>query len=104
VFEVNAVNYGAPQIRERVLFIGNREEQLIEFPEPTHGPTAEAPDRLPFTSLGEALEDFHEDTPVLMDFSPRKKHYLAQVPPGGNWRMLPPEVAEESMGRAYFAK
>lgn len=104
VFEVNAANYGAPQIRERVLFIGNREGQLIEFPEPTHGPTAEAPDRLPFTSLGEALAEFHEDNPVLMDFSPRKKHYLAQVPPGGNWRMLPPEIAEESMGRAYFAK
>ncbi|NIQ04706.1 MAG: DNA cytosine methyltransferase, partial [Candidatus Korarchaeota archaeon] len=24
IFETNAVNYGAPQIRERVFFIGNR--------------------------------------------------------------------------------
>jgi DNA (cytosine-5)-methyltransferase 1 len=103
-FEVNAVNYGAPQLRERVIFIGTREGHLIDFPDPTHGPTDEAPDRLPFSTLGEALEGFEEARPVLMDFSPRKKRYLAQVPPGGNWRMLPPEIAQESMGRAYFAK
>ncbi len=36
-FEVNAVNYGAPQLRERALFIGNRLNRLVEFPEP---PTA----------------------------------------------------------------
>lgn len=103
-FEVNAVNYGAPQLRERVLFIGTREGQLIDFPAPTHGPTSEHPNRLPFTTLGDALDGFNEDAPVLMDFSPRKKAYLAQVPPGGNWRMLPEDIAQESMGRAYFAK
>lgn len=104
IFEVNAVNYGAPQLRERALFIGTREGHLIDFPQPSHGPTPEAPDRLPYTSLGTALQDFSEANPVVMDFSPRKKRYLSMVPPGGNWRMLPPEVAEESMGRAYFAK
>ena len=104
IFEVNAVNYGAPQLRERVLFIGNREGHSIDFPQPTHGPTAECPDRLPFTSLGAVLEGFREDEPVIMDFSPRKKKYLSLIPPGGNWRMLPPDVAEQSMGRAYFAK
>lgn len=103
-FEVNAVNYGAPQLRERVLFIGNREGTLVNFPVPTHGPTEEQPDRIPFTTLGEALDGLHEDNPVLMDFSPRKKEFLRLVPPGGNWRMLPPDVAQESMGRAYFAK
>ncbi len=39
-----------------------------------------------------------------MDFSPRKKRYLTMVPPGGNWRSLPSEVAQASMGKAYFAK
>src|SRR5213078_9209 len=36
-FEVNAVNYGAPQLRERAIFIGNRLNYLVEFPAPTHG-------------------------------------------------------------------
>ncbi|HEV2377142.1 MAG TPA: DNA cytosine methyltransferase [Streptosporangiaceae bacterium] len=108
-FEVNAVNYGAPQLRERVLFIGNRLGHLTAFPPPTHGPvdpaTGQPPAGLaPFTTLGDALTGFHEDDQVLMDFSPRKKRYLAMVPPGGNWRALPPQVAQESMGRAYLAK
>jgi DNA (cytosine-5)-methyltransferase 1 len=103
-FEVNAVNYGAPQLRERVLFLGNRRSQVIDFPEPTHGPTPQHPDRLPLATLGNALDGFSEDDPVLMDFSPRKKSYLKQVPTGGNWRMLPEEIAKESMGKAFFAK
>ncbi|MEW2440443.1 DNA cytosine methyltransferase [Micromonospora marina] len=108
-FEVNAVNYGAPQLRERVLFIGNRVNQQVEFPEPTHGPIDPAtgqpqPGLLPHCTLRDALAAFRDDDPVLMDFSPRKKHYLAMIPAGGNWRTLPTEVAQESMGKAFFAK
>jgi DNA (cytosine-5)-methyltransferase 1 len=107
-FEVNAVNYGAPQLRERALFIGNRFNRLVEFPEPTHGPAeecAESGGKLQsFRTLRDALEGLVETDPVIMDFSPRKKRYLAMVPPGSNWRSLPPEVARESMGKAYVAK
>ncbi len=39
-----------------------------------------------------------------MDFSPRKKSFLALVPPGSNWRSLPEEIQKESMGKAWFAK
>ena len=39
IYEVNSVNYGAPQIRERVFFIGNRYNIEVEFPTPTHGQT-----------------------------------------------------------------
>jgi DNA (cytosine-5)-methyltransferase 1 len=108
-FEVNAVNYGSSQLRERALFVGNREGKVVEFPAPTHGAvdpaTGTPPEGLaPYATLREALAGFAEEEPVVLDFSPRKKAYLAMVPPGGNWRSLPPEVAEESMGRAYHAK
>lgn len=33
---LNAANYGAPQTRERVIFIATRENIPIEFPAPTH--------------------------------------------------------------------
>ena len=33
-FEVNAVNYGAPQLRERAIFIGNRFNRVVDFPSP----------------------------------------------------------------------
>lgn len=101
-FEVNAVNYGAPQLRERVLFIGNRLGRRATFPIPTHGPEGSL--LPPYRSLADALHDFVEDDPVLMDFSPRKKRYLSHVPEGGNWRTMPERVARESMGQAYYAK
>ena len=120
VFEVNSVNYGAPQIRERVLFIGNRFEAQVDFPAPTHrSPVAiqeaSAPvqislldellsDHKPWRTLGDALEGLNEVAPRVMDFSDRKKQFLAMVPPGSNWRSLPEEVQRESMGKAWLAK
>ncbi|HWH61090.1 MAG TPA: DNA cytosine methyltransferase [Terriglobales bacterium] len=100
VFEVNAVNYGAAQLRERAVIIGNRLGALVDFPQPTHGPSA-----LPYATLGDALATVgKESNPVIMDFSPRKKKYLAMIPPGGNWRCLPERLQRESMGRAFAAK
>lgn len=99
-FEVNAVNYGVPQLRERALFIGNRFGLKVDFPVPTHGPGL-----IPYRTLREALDGLPKPDPAeVMDFSERKLTVLAQVPPGGNWRSLPSEVAKESMGGAYTAK
>ncbi|MBL9092306.1 MAG: DNA (cytosine-5-)-methyltransferase [Planctomycetaceae bacterium] len=115
-FEVNAVNYGAPQLRERALFIGNRFNAVVNFPDPTHGPaTNEVADQRtfegfsekslqPWATLRDAIGDLQEDAPVLMDFSPRKKGFLALVPPGSNWRSLPVDIQKKSMGKAWAAK
>lgn len=106
-FEVNAVNYGAPQLRERALFIGNRYNAVVDFPDPTHG-RANGMDNTsnlkPWGTLGDAIQGLHDPDPVVMDFSPRKKEYLAMVPSGSNWRSLPVELQQESMGKAWFAK
>ncbi len=115
-FEVNAVNYGAPQLRERALFIGNRFNESIDFPDPTHGnPNSldDAPRTLfdpphvklqPWKTLGDAIGDLEESHPIVLDFSPRKKGFLSLVPPGSNWRSLPIELQQESMGSAWYAK
>lgn len=114
-FEVNAVNYGAPQLRERAIFIGNRFDAVVNFPNPTHGPPAngdslqptlfEGSNELtPWATLGEAINGLNEVEPELMDFSPRKKSFLSLIPPGGNWRSLPIDIQKKSMGKAWFAK
>lgn len=115
-FEVNAVNYGAPQLRERALFIGNRCNSVVDFPNPTHGPGRVTAGRQaslfgdganglrPWRTLGDAIAHLNDAGDVIMDFSPRKKEYLAMVPPGSNWRSLAVEVQKESMGQAWQAK
>lgn len=111
IFEVNSVNYGAPQIRERAIFIGNSLGKNIDFPMPTHGNSTKHSQSLfsfdetkPWRTLRDAIGDLRENDPELSDFSPRKKQFLGQVPAGGNWRSLPVEIQKESMGRAWFAK
>jgi DNA (cytosine-5)-methyltransferase 1 len=110
------VNYGAPQIRERVLFFGNRCGLQVDFPAPTHGPSSNRestrlqpsllvePQLLPWRTLGDAIAKLHDPNPVVLDFSPRKKSYLEMVPPGSNWRSLSVELQQESMGKAWHAK
>jgi DNA (cytosine-5)-methyltransferase 1 len=111
-FEVNAVNYGAPQLRERALFIGNRYNAEVDFPLPTHGhPNGEEHVDLfttvklqPWRTLGDAIGDMDVPGEVIMDFSPRKKHFLSLIPSGSNWRSLPEKLQMESMGAAWHAK
>lgn len=109
-FEVNSVNYGAPQIRERAIFIGNRYNAVVDFPDPTHGAPQGSlfdgpkPALQPWATLRDAIADLKDLNPVVLDFSPRKKSFLSMVPQGSNWRSLPEDVQRESMGRAWLAK
>jgi DNA (cytosine-5)-methyltransferase 1 len=114
-FEVNAVNYGAPQLRERVLFVGNRFNAQVDFPDPTHGNPdrdrapvmdlfSSTPDLAPWTTLGDAIGRMNDPGDVIMDFSPRKKSFLEKITPGSNWRSLSIEDQQLSMGKAWHAK
>ncbi|OXL97095.1 DNA cytosine methyltransferase [Bacillus sp. KbaB1] len=57
---LNARDYGVPQIRERVLIVGVRNDIDFEykFPEPTHG---EGEGLKPFVTLEEAIGDLEEE-------------------------------------------
>ncbi len=102
-FIVNSANYGAPQIRERIIVIGNRFGLKADFSKPTYS-NRSADGLPPFTTLGDAIKDKSDPDSTMMDFSPRKKRYLAMVPPGGNWRSLPLEMQKESMGKSFYLK
>lgn len=101
---VNSVNYGAPQIRERLLCFGSRFDLDPAFPPPEYSnrPSDKLP---PFRTLGDVIgAGFDDPDPSMMNFSPRKLKYLAMVPPGGNWRNLPEDVQKESMGKSWYLK
>lgn len=66
---LNAVDYGVPQERKRVILVGFKGENKFEYPEPTHGAG-----RKPYVTLEEALGDL----PVLK--SGETKAEYAKVP------------------------
>lgn len=49
---LNAVDYGVPQLRERVILVGFLGDNPFQYPEPTHGE-----ELLPYVTLQDALKD-----------------------------------------------
>jgi DNA (cytosine-5)-methyltransferase 1 len=103
VLEVNASDYCVPQTRVRIFLLGYREGSVVSFPEPTHAREGGL-FVSPWRTIRDVLSDLDDDDSYCARFSERKLKYLRMIPPGGNWRDLPEELARESMGRAYHAK
>jgi len=90
---LDAADYGAPQKRRRLFIMGARDGQLLEIKERKRG----------YTTLRQALNGLNEINPEFLPFPPWGK-YLKYVPPGGDWRDLPPKIQREAMGRAYYSQ
>ncbi|MBX9659137.1 MAG: DNA cytosine methyltransferase [Nitrospiraceae bacterium] len=123
---LKAEDYGVPQERRRVVFIGNRIGAPISHPEPTHGPG-----RKPYVTIFNAIGDLpplangeepHEigyATPARCDYqrtlrenrelvtnhvAPRLGRInierLKHIPMGGSWRDIPFDLLPKGMKRA----
>ncbi|WP_230279188.1 DNA cytosine methyltransferase [Croceicoccus sp. Ery15] len=123
---LKAEEYGVPQERRRVVFIGNRMGKPINFPSVTHGPELEplttvfdAISDLPRLKNGEAWLNSHyaseprssyqtemwRGTPgVLNHAAPRlakvNEQRMRHIPPGGSWRDIPIELLPAGMKKA----
>ncbi len=101
VFDVlSAADFGVPQTRERVIFIGSRDGELIAIPKPSHSEyKLEAKKR--WVTLEKAIRNLNDDQPEFVQLPPKSKKYLVDVPEGGNWKDLSPQKQSEAMGKAY---
>lgn len=112
---LQAADYGVPQTRERVMFIGSRDGQGVKFPKPTHSRNGSG--KLPkWRILSEALtpEDSQRtsqcsdkdssdpvSSPEYVPYSPERLKYLRLLKEGQNWKYLPEHLKKEAMGGAY---
>lgn len=101
IFDVlNAADFGVPQRRQRLLFVGTRDGERIAMPEPTHDEHGEG-QLQPWATVEDAIGDLQEDAPDFYNFCPAKEKYLRKVPEGGNWRDLSPALRKKALGSAY---
>ena len=87
----NFADFGVPQFRERVLFVGVRVDTGFNFehPHPTHGPLAGTP----YFTSGEAIRGAL-DVPYnneRINIAPKTKALLELIPEGGNFTDVPPD-------------
>lgn len=96
---LDAVHYGTPQFRERLVIIGSRDAEDIFLPVPSHFPEHQDP-HLRWRTLGDALKGLAEPGPHAK-FSSNIAQYMPLVPEGGNWRSLPESMRKVAMGGAF---
>ena len=97
---LDAVNYGAPQFRERFVLIGCRDHEDIFLPVPTHFQMHQNPEYR-WRTVGDVITGLENDDQECATLSEERKRYLRMVPEGGNWRNLPEELIPLAMGGAY---
>ena len=85
----NFADYGVPQYRERILFVGVRIDTGFNFihPKPSHGPDG----KLPYVTAGEALEGVERvlANNELINIKEKTKKILEMIPEGGNFTDIP---------------
>ena len=97
---VNAADYGVPQMRHRLLFIGSRDGHAVALPRCTHNENGTS--GMPrWRTLSDAFKGLKETAPEYHELTPRNRKYLSLVPEGGNWRDLPVGLQKEALRGAF---
>ncbi len=92
VLQINAADYGVPQLRERIFVVASREGKNFRLPEPMYGPksTTGEPYRTAWDAIGDLdVDTWPEDLGVtgtwadLLPSIPEGHNYLWHTPKGG---------------------
>lgn len=105
---INMADYGVPEIRERVIIIGNRVGLPVEFPLPDHSDNPD--DNLPpWENCWDAIRDLESmgDTPefnhVALKHTQKNIERYKLIPEGGRLPedALPPELYRKNFGNTF---
>lgn len=96
---LEAADYGVPQNRERVIFIGSKNGEAVTFPLSSHSEHGVV---LPkWRTLRDTFINFEDREPEYTPYSENRLKYLKLLKAGQNWRYLPEDIKQEAMGGAY---
>ena len=105
---INMADYGVPQIRERVIILGNRLGLPVSFPKRDHSDNPED-GLLPWNNCWDVLKDLVDlgDCPefnhVALKHTPKNIERYKLIPEGGRLPEdnLPPELYRRNFGNTY---
>ncbi|MBO4785213.1 MAG: DNA cytosine methyltransferase [Lachnospiraceae bacterium] len=94
----NAANFGAPQIRERVVMIGKLDGEKMPYLSPTH--SEDGSYGLPkWKTLQDAVATLDKDVEHhYIEFPENRLRFYRMLKEGQYWKHLPPEAQIEAMG------
>jgi DNA (cytosine-5)-methyltransferase 1 len=96
---VNSADYGAPQVRERVIFIGSLDGYFV-WPGSTHSKIGNNETKK-WGTLRAGLKGLKDKEPSYKKFSEKTSNYLKLIPEGSNWRALPTDIQAKAIGAAF---
>lgn len=103
---LNSADFGVPQKRQRVFFIGTKLDKELEFPIPTYfnNPQKGQKKWFTFQDVISQLKKYRIENHHYYEYTKDRKKYMEMIPQGGgNWRDLDPKTAEIAMGKAYYS-
>lgn len=93
----NAANFGAPQIRERVVMIGKIGSKKVSYLSPTNTENGEY--GLPkWRTLRMALDSMQDVQHHYIEFPEKRLKYYRMLTEGQYWKDLPLDIQKEAMG------
>ncbi|MBO0409496.1 DNA cytosine methyltransferase [Enterococcus hulanensis] len=96
----NSANFGAPQVRERIILLCKLGKKKVPYLTPTHSNCTETHLK-PWVTLGEALEGIEDKEQHHVDFPEKRLKYFRLLKQGQNWRNLPEDIQPEAMGKSF---
>lgn len=97
---VNAANYGVPQKRERVIFLGSRDGFQMSMPAGGFSETADD-FHAPWRTIRDAFHGLREEEAEFIPYNPGRARFFELLGPGQNWRDLPENLQREALGGAW---
>ena len=96
---INSADYGAPQVRERIIFIGSLDGHFI-WPGPTHSKGGNNGTKK-WATLRTGLKGIKDSEPAYKKFNQQVSDYLRIIPQGCNWQALPRNLQRKAIGAAF---
>lgn len=98
----NAANFGAPQIRERVVMIGKLGDEKVDYLQPTHDEKSNF-NLKPWRTLSDAFSNISPNSGChYINFPEKRLQYYRMLKEGQYWKNLPIEMQREAMGNVYL--